>query len=210
MAIYHVATSTPTKAELIGGWLPAQSWGPASEVAINVVGSFRFDDPHGQVGLETHLVDAGGTLMQVPLTYRDAPLAGGEDALIGELEHSVLGTRWVYDGLGDERFVVMLAAAALTGQGEAVGMAVHDDRWWVAPSDVSIRGGGWTREPVPVDGFEPDSGDTADAILRNDRFELTLFRHPVHRERPPIGLTATLDGHPEPVVLAEIREHAEH
>ena len=33
----------------------------------------------------------------VPLTYRGAPLAGGEADLVGTTEHSALGTRWVYD-----------------------------------------------------------------------------------------------------------------
>ena len=37
---------------------------------------------------------------QVPLTYRGAPLDGGDDSLIGATEHSVLGQRWVYDACG--------------------------------------------------------------------------------------------------------------
>ena len=72
------------------------------------------------------------------------------------MQHSVLGTRWVYDGLRDPRLVVMLAAVAMTGQGEALGMAVHEGRWYIAPSNVRIQGGGWTQERVPVDGFELD------------------------------------------------------
>ena len=101
MAVLHHATITPTKAELIAGWMPFRPWGPPSADPISIVGSFRFDDPEGRVGLETHLVTAGDALFQVPLTYRDGPLAGAEDALIATTEHSVLGTRWVYDGLGD-------------------------------------------------------------------------------------------------------------
>ena len=126
---------------------------------IEVIGSYRFDDPDGRVGMETHLVTAGGTLLQVPLTYRDEPLDGAEDALITEMQHSVLGTRWVYDGLRDPRLVVMLAAVAMTGQGEALGMAVYDGRWYIAPSNVRIQGGGWTQERVPVDGFELESDE---------------------------------------------------
>ena len=94
MAIFHVATSTPTKAELISSWIPTKPWGPAADATIEVTGSFRFDDPEGRVGLETHLVRAGDTLLQVPLTYRDAPLDAVDGAFIGEMEHSVLGTRW--------------------------------------------------------------------------------------------------------------------
>ena len=64
-----------------------------------------------------------------------------EDALITLMQHSVLGTRWVYDGLRDPRFVLMLAGVAMTGQGEALGMARYDRRWYIAPSNVRIRGG---------------------------------------------------------------------
>ena len=144
----------------------------------------------------------------MPLTYRDEPLAGADDALIVEMQHSVLGTRWVYDGLRDPRLVVMLAAVAMTGQGEALGMAVYDGRWYIAPSNVRIQGGGWTQERVPVDGFEVEHDDATSVVLRNDRFELTVFRRPVPGPRPAIGLTATWDGQPDPVVLAEVRERS--
>ena len=73
-----------------------------------MIGSYRFDDPDGHVGMETHLVgmethvvDVDGTLLHVPLTYQDEPLNGAADALITEVQHCVLGTRWVYDGLED-------------------------------------------------------------------------------------------------------------
>lgn len=208
MAILHRATLTPTKAEVLAAWAPTQSWGPPEGASIEVVGAFRFDDPEGRVGMETHLVTAGDVLFQVPLTYRDEPLAGAEDALITEMQHSVLGTRWVYDGLRDPRFVLMLAGVAMTGQGEALGMVVHDGRWYIAPSNVRIQGGGWTQDRVPVDGFELESDEAAASVLHNDRFELTLFRRPVPGPRPPIGLTATWAGQDHAVVLAEIRERS--
>ena len=208
MALFHLATVTPTKAQLIADWAPTQPWGPAVAVPIDVIGSYRFDDPEGRVGLETHLVTAGGTLLHVPLTYRDEPLEGADDALICEMQHSVLGTRWVYDGLRDPRFVIMLAAVAMTGQGEALGMAVYDGRWYIAPSNVRIQGGGWTHERVPVDGFEVDleHRHESSVVLRNDRFDLTVFRRPVPAPRPAIGLTASWAAQQEPVVLAEVRE----
>jgi Maltokinase N-terminal cap domain len=206
MALFHAATITPTKAELIAEWAPTRPWGPSAADTIEVIGSYRFDDPDGRVGMETHLVLAGGALMQVPLTYRDEPLDGAQDALITEMQHSVLGTRWVYDGLRDPRLIVMLAAVTMTGQGEALGMAVYDGRWHIAPSNVRIQGGGWTQERVPVDGFELGSDDATACVLHNDRFELTVFRRPVPGPRPPIGLTATWDGQRDAVVLAEIRE----
>jgi hypothetical protein len=206
MALFHLATITPTKADLIAEWAPTQQWGPPSGAPIDVIGAYRFDDPGGRVGMETHLVSAGGTLLQVPLTYRDEPLDGADDALIAEMHHSVLGTRWVYDGLRDELFVVMLAAVAMTGQGEALGMAVYRDRWYISPSNVRIQGGGWTQERVPVDGFAIADSDMTRVVLRNDRFELTVFRRPAPRARPAIGLTATWAELPHPVVLAEVSE----
>jgi len=210
MAVLHHATITPSKAEIVAGWLPSRPWGPPSADPIGIVGSFRFDDPEGRVGLETHLVAAGDVLFQVPLTYRDAPLAGAEDALITTTEHSVLGTRWVYDGLRDPVYVLMLAAFALTGQGEALNMFRSDGGLVVAPGNVRIHGGGWTQGVVAVDGFtfasESGSESGSAAVLHNDRFELTVFRRPVAGERPAIGITASLDGLDHDVVLAQLRE----
>jgi hypothetical protein len=100
----------------------------------------------------------------------------------------------------------MLAAVTMTGQGEALGMAVYDGRWYIAPSSVRIHGGGWTLERVPVDRFEIDREDDTSTTMRSDRFELTVFRRPVPGPRPLIGLTGTWDGLPDPIVLAEVRE----
>jgi Maltokinase N-terminal cap domain len=206
MARFHRAVITPTKEELIADWAPRQSWGPPAGGSMDVVGSYRFDDPDGRVGMEVFLVDAQGLLVHVPLTYRDEPLPGADDALICEMEHSVLGTRWVYDGLRDPQLVVMLAAVSMTGQGEALGMAIYEGRWYVAPTNVRIQGGTWTLERVPVDGFDLVSDEAGRSVLRNDRFELSVFRRPSPGPRPAIGLTATWDGQTEPVVLTEIVE----
>lgn len=208
MAKFHVATNAPTKVELIAAWIPSQPWGPPVGGQLESVGSFHFDDPDGQVGMETHLVRAGEMLLQVPLTYRDTPIDGADSALVGTMEHTVLGTRWVYDGLSDDRYVSVLAGVVLTGQGQALGMAQFEGRWYVAPSEVRLDGGGWTSQPVAVDGFAIESANTADVVLRNDRFELTVSRQPAERSRPPIGLIATWSGQSNPVVLAEIRERS--
>jgi hypothetical protein len=101
MAILHRATLVPTKMELLAAWLPDQDWfdGPAD--TVTPVAAYRFDDPAGQVGIESHLVDVGGRTFHVPVTYRGAPLEGAEAGLVGTTEHSVLGTRWVYDAVVD-------------------------------------------------------------------------------------------------------------
>src|SRR3954462_15662874 len=125
MAIFHRATITPTKEELIAAWAPTQPWGRPADGALHVIGSARFDDPNGRVGMETHLCAAGGTVFHVPLTYRDEPLDGAEPGRINPLTLSVLGGRSGYDGLRDPLFVVLLAGVAMTGQGEALGMVVY-------------------------------------------------------------------------------------
>jgi hypothetical protein len=112
----------------------------------------------------------------------------------------------VYDGVGDPRFVVMLAAAALTGQGEALSVVHSDGRLYVAPGKVRLHGGGWSGDRVPIDHFEPLSDGATTSVLQNEQFELTVFRRPDPGPRPPIGLTATGDGLDGEVILAEIGE----
>lgn len=206
MALFHRATIVPTKEQVIADWVPTQSWAPPPDTPIEVIGAYRFDDPDGRVGMETFLVTAGDTILQIPLTYRDAPLDGADEALITTMEHSALGTRWVYDGLRDPHHVVMLAAVTMTGQGEALGMAVYDGRWYIAPTKVRIQGGGWSLERLPVDAFVADDVQGEVVTLRNERLELTVFRHPQPGARPPMALTATWAEHPEPLILAMVRE----
>jgi hypothetical protein len=93
----------------------------------------------------------------------------------------------------------------MTGQGESIGLAEFDGRWYVAPAKVRISGGGWGLERVPVDGWKITADDGPTVTLRNDRFALIVHRTLHEGERPPIGLVATWDGQPTPVVIAEVR-----
>ena len=116
----HNATLTPGKLELLAEWLPSQDWftGDAGGGLVRVAAA-RFVDPDGAVGIETMLVGAGDHVFHVPLTYRGAPLAGGEAFLVGEMEHSVLGPRWVYDGTGDPVYRAELRRVITEGDHEA-------------------------------------------------------------------------------------------
>ncbi len=204
MALFHAATVQPTKAEAIAEWIPTRPWGPPPNAEIEVIGSYRFDDPDGRVGLESFLVEAAGSTFHVPLTYRDEPLAGA--GLITEMEHTALGTRWVYDGLSDPLYVTMLASISLTGQGEALGMALYEGRWYIAPTNVRVTGGGWTLERVPVDGFEMVSDDETTARFSNGQFDLAVAHRPRAGEQPTIGLTARWETADSPVILTEVRQ----
>lgn len=120
MALIYQATIRPTKLELLDAWAPTQSWFEGTPgMGLALVASYRFDDPDGEVGLETLLVRAGGPILQVPVTYRGTPLEGGEGHLITTMEHSVLGRRWVYDAVGDPVYRTALATTILTGGREA-------------------------------------------------------------------------------------------
>lgn len=116
MALLHDATLVPSKRELIAAWLPRQPWA-AGLPEVAPIGSFRFDDPAGEVGIDSTLLrsEDGSVTVHVPLTYRDAPLAGADDHLVGTMEHSVLGTRWVYDGPADPVYVAGVTEAITSG-----------------------------------------------------------------------------------------------
>lgn len=96
--IHAGATLTPHFRDFLPVWLACQPW-YAGTGQIRPAGFFRFEDPAGEVGVETHLVQDGAQVYQLPMTYRPAPLEGG--ALITTAEHSVLGTRWIYDAETD-------------------------------------------------------------------------------------------------------------
>jgi hypothetical protein len=202
MALIHRATLSPTKLELLTGWLPSRPWYTAADGAQTRVAGYRFDDPDDAVGIETLLVRVGdGPVHQVPLTYRGAPRAGADAWLIGTTEHSTLGTRWVYDGVGDPVYAAALARAILghTGQAEeliegverrAPSMAIAS----TAPADAVVPEVG---ELVRVDPADP-------AVIVTGTVELTVAR----RLGAGLGgavLTGTWPGQGTPVPLASVR-----
>lgn len=204
MALYHDATVTPAKKDLLAAWVPTQHWCPDPDQPVELIGAYRFDDPEGAVGMETAIVRNAGTFLHVPMTYRAQPIDGS--TLITEMHHTALGDRWVYDGLTDDRLVMMLAAVSLTGQGEALGMVSYDGVWHIAPTNVRLRGGGWGLERVPVDGFRSDAVDATTVVFRNARFEMTVHRQLTVGPQPTIGLTAHWPGQRESVVLTDVVE----
>jgi len=118
-AIIHDATLTPSKLELLATWLPKQPWFDGRADDVERAASYRFVDPDGEVGIETLLVRSAGVTYQVPITFRAEPLAEASDHLIGTMEHSVLGTRYVYDAVGDPVYTVELLRVIHEGDTEA-------------------------------------------------------------------------------------------
>ncbi|MDQ1042918.1 1,4-alpha-glucan branching protein [Streptomyces sp. V4I2] len=131
MAVIHRTTLKPTKLELLTAWLPTRPWysGGPGDPELTKVGGFRLDDPEGEVGIEFMVVtDTSAThpvTYLVPLTYRGAPLDGAEDALVGTMEHGVLGQRWAYDGCHDPVLVAELLAL-IEGRAQAQAQSIND------------------------------------------------------------------------------------
>ncbi|MDX3310434.1 maltokinase N-terminal cap-like domain-containing protein [Streptomyces sp. NPDC054884] len=131
MAVIHHTVLKPTKLELLTSWLPTRPWyaGGAGRPEPAKAGGFRLDDPQGEVGIEFMVVtDTAGphpAAYLVPLTYRGAPLEGAEHALVGTMEHGVLGRRWVYDGCQDPVLVAQLLAL-IEGRVQAQAQSTSD------------------------------------------------------------------------------------
>jgi len=156
--VHHTATLVPTKQELAEAWLPSRAWAP--DGPIEKVAEYRFDDPHGEVGVETILWRTGtGDLLQVPFSYRAEPLDGAEEFLVGTSDHSVLGKRWVYDGCADPVWVATLTAAILTGGTQAQMVIDRDGELIDVPARMQVRGSGSAGADVPAISSMPSVRD---------------------------------------------------
>ena len=207
MAIIHQAELQPTKLELLEEWLPRQPWFPESGTAgLSKVGSYRFDDPAGEVGIETIIVSAGGSTVQVPLTYRAHPLAGAESSLVGTMQHSVLGQRWVYDACADPIYVTALAASIMLGRPQAKQYLDVKGRLEILAESVFVQSTGPKLNAVPnISSVAPhDTGDGT-AIETADLHLLVVRR--LDLEGQPVGqltLTGIWEGQQESVRLAAV------
>lgn len=176
MALIHKATLTPSKLELLTAWLPGRPWFTGG-AEIQQLGAYRFDDPAGEVGIETFLLQADdGSVLHVPVTYRGAPLTGGEEFLIGITEHSVLGTRWVYDGCGDPVWANALCTTVLTGGTQVEELVDVEGR--LEPREATAKVSGSGTPGTLVGRIETmsshDEGPTT--VVRADGVELVVVR----------------------------------
>ena len=210
MALLHRADLTPTKIELLTGWLPGRPWyQEGSAAGLARVAAYRFDDPAGEVGIETILVAVGdGPVYQIPLTYRGAPLDGADAFLIGTTDHSVLGRRWVYDACGDPVYATALAAAVLADAGQADELLETGGEPERREPSMTITGSGVPDADVPPVGaivrVEPDDP----TIIVTDTVELVVVRRLGGiNVRPGATLTGTWNAQstPQPLAYADPR-----
>ncbi len=209
MAILHKATLTPSKLELLSTYVaavPSFTDFVGSELAA--IGSYRFDDPAGSVGIETHLLTTSSEhIIQMPLTYHAAPRDGAEAWLIGTMEHSVLGRRWVYNACGDPVYAAELVRTILTG-GSQVGLFVETPDGPVEREPVTFASGSGSPDAVvpsidTVVSTQPGTYTT----IRAGGLEVVV-RHVLDGSVPEDAsatLSGTWVGVDDPVVLAFVR-----
>ena len=183
MALIHRAQLRPSKLELLEPWLRTRSWFAGDPTApLTSAGAYRFDDPAGEVGIETLLVRAGdGPVLQVPLTYRDAPLEGGEAWLIGTMEHSVLGRRWTYDAVGDPAYIAALATVIFCGGTQADEFVDVEGDLVFRESTATVAGSGPADAPAPVlltTGAPSTSDEPDSTVVVTGSLRLVILRAP--------------------------------
>ena len=203
MAELHSGTTlVPSKLELLAEWMGHQRWyaTKGSLPRLTRLAAWRLGDPAGEVGIETFIVhDSGGAhpvTYQVPLTYRDAPVEGLEHALVGTMEHGVLGRRWVYDGTHDPLYVRQLLAL-VAGEVEAESSSESDevdDRFtgesaptWQSTLTVTgsrVLSGEQSNTSIIVDAVD-DTGEERPVIVK-------VFRTLASGENPDVVLQSAL------------------
>lgn len=188
MSDIHAATLRPTKPEAVAARVSSLFGVTVAAEDVRMIASFRFDDPAGDVGCETHIVavdlpERGDIVVQVPLTYRGAPLEGApQEALVTTMDHSVLGRRWVYDAAHDPIYVTELLLSITDAGSAARQFAVADDgsRSLITEGLANVRGTG--PEPDPADaptvvdeGVQAD-GSVLPAVDRDEYRTITRLR----------------------------------
>ena len=200
MALVHRAELHPSKTEMVADWAPTQPWFAGSGELVKV-GEFRFDDPAGQVGIETIFFRAGdGPVLQVPLTYRSEPLAGAESYLLHIMDHSVLGRRWAYDATGDPAYAAAVTTAILTG-GRHADIVDVDGELVPRAANSRARGTGSSLGEIPEIGAVTTHHDGPTTVISTGALTLTVFRVVPGPDADQPALIATWPGQDEPATL---------
>jgi trehalose synthase-fused probable maltokinase len=102
-------TGSPT--ELLASWIGHQRWfagkgtGATPSRVVRSVGEVTLGEDASGAVVRLHLVETGGTLYQVPLSYHPAPVADLACALVGITNLDGTRARWVYDAAHDPLFL---------------------------------------------------------------------------------------------------------
>lgn len=205
MSIIYDATIEPSKLDMLAAWLPSQEWFiPVPDAELERVASFRFDDPAGQVGMETLLIRHGAWTYQVPLVYRNAPIPELAAFLLTSTEHSVLGTRWVYDATGDPLYVAAIAGAVLAAEPQANQVEHRGEERIPLPATITLTSTGTPGTPVPA--VESVTAHTVGGVttIRSGGLSIAVVRSLADDDGTHLGaaLTGAWAGGPAAALLA--------
>lgn len=206
MAIIHQATLLPGKLDLLRDYL-ARHDALAPHVGDDLVqlGAYRFDDPAGVVGIETHVLSSNsGDLLQIPVVYRNESLDRAEASFVGTMEHSVLGTRWVYDACIDPIYVNELLRAILTGGTEVEEVVDTPDGPVPRDPSATVRGSGAGESSPHVVSVSVEGLGTESVISTGDH--TVVVRHVLAEGDAPTGLhlSGTWAARDGSIVLAHV------
>lgn len=189
MSVVYNAQLSPTKDELIAEWIAKQPWFEGDASSLKKAAGFRWDDPAGSVGMEHIIVrDGSGKHYLVPLTYRGLELDGGR--LITRMEHSVLGTRYVYEAESDPVYRHAARDAVRKGEPQSV-VELHEGGEVTVREptmDVEVIGG-------PGDLHHDEIGDSEISV--NYALDPSVTAE--------TGVRGTWPGQDEPVVLVTVK-----
>ncbi|MFD0787935.1 hypothetical protein ACFQZ8_28845, partial [Micromonospora azadirachtae] len=136
---------------------------------------------------------------------RDAPLDGAQWWLVGTVEHSVLGRRWVYDACGDPVYGAALASAVLTGAGQAEEYFEVDGRREVRAPSMAIAADSPRLVAVPPIGSIDKIEDGELTRIVCGSVELTVLRRlGEHSDLPGSRLTGSWQGQDSRLPLAYV------
>jgi trehalose synthase-fused probable maltokinase len=186
--------------DFLSTWITEQRWyaGKGRAPVWERLGGFDLPDPDGQARITVHLfLDTAERplLYQVPLTEREAPVAGLEHALIGSYDENGI-TRFVYDGPRDEACAKAILRLILDE-----GAVLPDDG---APG-IAARGHCVPTTPaVEIGGAKVLSGEQSNTSIIFDMVGLDgtpaepiickVFRSLHHGENPDVTLLSALAG----------------
>ena len=122
------------------------------------------------------------------------------------MEHSFLGTRWIYDAAVDPVYASALAATILTGQPQADQYFEVDGTMEIIPESVHLQSTGNPNARVPVIGSTVPDTTGEVTTIQTENLEMSVRRSLNLVGSPPelTNRTATWDQQTAPVQLASL------
>ncbi len=181
-------------AEVLAPWLTRQRWfagkGTAGAADVTLAGGTTLAEDRCGASVRLHLVDAAGTLYQVPLTHHRSPVPELAHALVGMVTDDGADDgadgRWVYDAPHDPLYLHTLLR--LMNRGEDVGEGA------VRLSGVRQQDGVPIDEQAPGSVLRGEQSNTSIVVAPDAPTPLIVkvFRVIAHGDNPDVVVASAL------------------